>query len=111
MNIEAVSVENPSTIAETAHGRSLLSVWTRRLLRNPQARIAVGGLALLLLLATVGSLVAQDPYAQDAARRFMPPSREHPFGTDELRRDLFSRTVTGLRTSLAISIGAVGLGA
>jgi peptide/nickel transport system permease protein len=83
-----------------------------RLLRNPQGVIALGGLLLLVGAAVfAGQISRYDPIAQDAARRFLPPSAEHPFGTDELRRDLFSRTLFGLRTSLAISIIAVSAGA
>jgi peptide/nickel transport system permease protein len=62
------------------------------------------------VLAAAANLIAGDPTAQDAVSRFMPPSLEHPFGTDELRRDLLARTLVGLRASLAISVGAVGLG-
>ncbi len=83
-----------------------------RLIRNPQGLV---GLAVLLVL--VGAAVFapwitwHDPNIQDASGRFLSPSREHPFGTDELRRDLFSRTVYGLRISLVISLVAVGVGA
>jgi peptide/nickel transport system permease protein len=75
-----------------------------------RGRVAIVGLGILVLLAATANLIAGDPTAQDAVSRFMPPSLGHPFGTDELRRDLFSRTLVGLRASLAISVGAVGLG-
>jgi peptide/nickel transport system permease protein len=75
-----------------------------------RGRAAIAGLCALLVLAGCANLIAGDPIAQDAFARFMPPSLQHPFGTDELRRDLFARTLVGLRASLAISIGAVGLG-
>jgi peptide/nickel transport system permease protein len=111
MSVDTTTLGIPGAATADVHGRSLLSLTARRFLRNPQARIAVAGLAVLILLATVGQLVASDPIAQRAARRFMPPSLEHPFGTDELRRDLFSRTLVGLRTSLVVALGAVSLGA
>ncbi|MFC5820760.1 dipeptide/oligopeptide/nickel ABC transporter permease/ATP-binding protein [Nonomuraea harbinensis] len=38
------------------------------------------------------------------------PSAEHPFGTDGLGRDVFSRVVHGARVSLGVGIGAVVLG-
>jgi peptide/nickel transport system permease protein len=82
-----------------------------RLLRNPQG---VVGLFALLLLGGAAALAPvitwHDPNIQDASARFLAPSWEHPFGTDELRRDLYSRTVYGLRISLLISLVAVAAG-
>jgi len=75
-------------------------------------RAAAGGgllLAALLLAALAAPLVARrDPSAQGAGpeARFLPPSADHPFGTDRLGRDLFSRTVHGARVSLAVGFGA-----
>ncbi len=83
-----------------------------RLIRNPVGLFAVLGLALLVGLALGADVVAQhDPIAQSAKARFLSPSLDHPFGTDNLRRDVFARTLHGLRTSLAVSFIAVGLGA
>jgi peptide/nickel transport system permease protein len=80
-------------------------------LQNPQGQIAIGGLLLLVVLATLGSAMAGDPIAQNASGRFLAPSLNHLFGTDELRRDLFARSVVGLQISLAVSISSVALGA
>ena len=38
-----------------------------------------------------------------------PPSAEHPFGTDQLSRDVLSRVVSGARVSLAVAALAVAL--
>ncbi|MHB8576472.1 MAG: ABC transporter permease [Dehalococcoidia bacterium] len=83
-----------------------------RTLRNPQGVVGLLGLALLILAAVgAGVLTRHSPNAQDATRRFLSPSSTHLFGTDELRRDLFSRTLYGLRTSLLVSLAAVSVGA
>jgi peptide/nickel transport system permease protein len=69
--------------------------------------IAVGWF-LVALLAPV--LAPYDPLAQD----FVPyeaPSRDHLFGTDELGRDVFSRTVYGARISLPLGLLLVVLAA
>jgi peptide/nickel transport system permease protein len=83
-----------------------------RLIRNPQGFV---GLTVLLVLVGAAALAPfitwHDPNAQDASGRFLSPSWDHPFGTDELRRDLYARTVYGLRISLVISLLAVGVGA
>ncbi len=82
-----------------------------RLIRNPQGLVGLSILLVLVLAAVFAPLITwHDPNIQDGAARFLSPSREHPFGTDELRRDLYSRTVYGLRVSLLISIVAVAIG-
>jgi peptide/nickel transport system permease protein len=42
------------------------------------------------------------PIAQDLAHRLAPPGRLHWFGTDELGRDIYARTVYGSRVTLTI---------
>lgn len=84
------------------------------MLRNPQGLFALAGLAALVLGAVFAGVIAQyDPTDQSyrGAARFLSPSLDHPFGTDNIRRDVFSRTLFGLRSSLLISLGAVGVGA
>ena len=91
------------------------SMWTdtlRRLVRNPQGAVAVVGLLIIIVGAVGAPLIAwHDPIAQDASARLLAPSWNHPFGTDELRRDLFSRNLHGLRTALVLSFLAVLTGA
>jgi peptide/nickel transport system permease protein len=45
----------------------------------------------------------------DVSKRYLPPSLEHPFGTDEYGRDMFNRVILGARFSLMIAVGVVGL--
>lgn len=42
---------------------------------------------------------------------FLPPSFKHPFGTDSMGRDIFSRVIWGARTSLEVGIIAAGISA
>ena len=84
--------------------RSLLLSAVVRIAGNPQGRIAFGGLLLLIFAAIFADFYAKDPIAQTAEGQFLGPSWEHLFGTDELRRDLFARTVHGLRISLTIAL-------
>jgi ABC-type dipeptide/oligopeptide/nickel transport system permease subunit len=65
----------------------------------------VGGLLLTALLAPL--LAGADPNAIAPAARLRPPSLAHPFGTDALGRDLFSRVVFGARTALQMNVPAV----
>ncbi|MBA4181075.1 MAG: hypothetical protein C0506_10850 [Anaerolinea sp.] len=83
-----------------------------RLLRNPQGFVGLLVLGLLIGSAIFAPLLTwHDPNVQDASGRFLSPRWEHPFGTDELRRDLYARTLYGLRVSLALSLTSVSVGA
>ncbi|WP_448575372.1 ABC transporter permease [Thermomicrobium sp.] len=68
-------------------------------------------LALIVLTGIIGpSINPRSPTATNVAARLKPPSAEHPFGTDELGRDIFTRALYGLRTTLLIAVpgGLVG---
>ncbi len=70
----------------------------------------VGALIVIafLLVAVLGPLlVTADPTSGDILNRLKFPSREHPFGTDGLGRDLFIRIVHGARLSALIGFLAV----
>lgn len=43
-----------------------------------------------------------DPNVMDVVNRLKPPTAEHPFGTDEFGRDLFTRVLYGARSSLTV---------
>ena len=59
---------------------------------------------LILTLALIGPLVSADPNKINVADRFLGPSATHLLGTDNLGRDLFSRTAQGTRAALVISL-------
>ncbi|MEO8275295.1 MAG: ABC transporter permease [Thermoanaerobaculia bacterium] len=70
---------------------------------------AGGGVALLLLIALFGPLLAAaSPVQQDLERRLDGPSRAHPFGLDELGRDVLSRLLWGARVSMLVGFSVVG---
>ena len=87
--------------------------WTvRELFRRRDAQF--GGLIVLtlILLAIFAPLIAPfDPYAIDVRERLLPPSFTHPFGTDDLGRDLFSRVIYGARTTIQTGIVVVAIAA
>jgi len=84
-------------------------VWVH-LLRRPNARIGlVIVLAIVALAVLAPHLTPYDPIRQDMRARFLPPSAEHPFGTDEFGRDLFTRVAYGARISLQVGTVVVAI--
>ncbi|WP_029057856.1 ABC transporter permease [Stappia stellulata] len=70
--------------------------------------VALTMIVVLVLAALAAPLIAPyDPLAQDILQRLKGPSGAHWLGTDQLGRDVLSRIIYGLRSSLAISVSAV----
>ncbi|GJD49680.1 putative D,D-dipeptide transport system permease protein DdpC [Methylobacterium crusticola] len=89
--------------ATLAHARYVVS-------GNPVTALAFGLLLLLVLCAVLGpALAPYDPLASDTAAALNPPSLAHPFGTDQLGRDILSRVVAAARLDLAIAVFSVAL--
>lgn len=78
----------------------------RELLRQPGVAMPAMLLVLILLLAIAGPWFAPQPFdAIDFEADWgSGPSLAHPFGTDELGRDLFARVCVGGRLSLAVGL-------
>ena len=68
--------------------------------------VLVGGIVLIGLLAPL-LIPPEAATAMDMTARLSPPSWTHPFGTDQLGRDLFVRVLLGTRLSLEIAVTAV----
>jgi len=73
------------------------------------------GAAIVLaiaVLAIAGPAIAPvDPSAQNLPLRLNGPSLAHPFGLDELGRDVFARILVGARISFFIAIVVIGVSA
>jgi peptide/nickel transport system permease protein len=82
---------------------------------SPAVGFAFLVLAAVIACAVLGEWIAPyDPNEQDLLASLSPPSREHLLGTDDLGRDIFSRTIVGARTAvvgpLLIAFGAMLIG-
>lgn len=64
-------------------------------------------LFFFVIMAAAPTIATHDPLAQDLMSRLDPPSSAHLFGTDELGRDIFSRTIYGAQISLPMSLVVV----
>ena len=73
--------------------------------------LAVAGCALLLVFVVCALfapwIAPRDPGALDLGARLLGPGYGHWFGTDELGRDILSRTIYGARISLIVSVSVV----
>jgi peptide/nickel transport system permease protein len=68
-------------------------------------------IVLCTVLAAVFApwIVPHDPASQQLALRLERPSTSHPFGLDELGRDIFSRVLAGARISLFVGLTVVSI--
>lgn len=65
----------------------------------------------VVIAAVFPSLLAPgDPLAVNPSEAFQAPSLQHPFGTDESGRDVYTRVVHGTADSLTIGLAATALG-
>jgi peptide/nickel transport system permease protein len=93
----------------------------RRFRKHKAALIALAGMLLMIAYIWLGGLlfargfceptstyVTAEAYANcnDTSKKLQPPSREHPFGTDTIGRDILARTIYGGQISLTIGIFA-----
>ncbi len=77
----------------------------RAALDHRGARVSLWMLAVLLGLAAAAPLLPiQDPTHASLPRQLLGPSVSHWFGTDGLGRDLFARTLFGIRSSLFVGL-------
>ncbi|RUU37656.1 ABC transporter permease [Mesorhizobium sp. M6A.T.Ce.TU.002.03.1.1] len=85
-------------------GRLQISDLPRMARRHPLVLIGGGLLTLLIILAATAPLYAGDPVNMDPFKRLQTPSAEMWFGSDNLGRDVFSRTIFGARISLMVGL-------
>jgi len=88
--------------------RSLWREAWRTFQRHRPAMFGLVALGSLALAVAVGPFIYTEPINNlDFTRTVRPPSPAHPFGTDELGRDLLARTLYGGRISIAVGVTAM----
>ena len=106
----------PAIATRHASSRNYWAISLRRLLRK---KVGVACLTIILLMYGSGVLAPLvTPYGyndQDLSITKQGPSISHPFGTDRLGRDILTRIIYGLRTTVIITVvtlvtGSLALG-
>ncbi len=81
-----------------------------RLRQQPLAAVGILLLAGFIFCALFAPWLApHDPAQLDLDHRLLSPNAAHWFGTDELGRDILSRTLFGARISMVVAVSVVGL--
>lgn len=74
--------------------------------------LLVGTIVVILFIivtAIAPWIVPYHPTKYRDAPRLAPPSLQHPMGTDQLRRDVFSRVLSGARAPIIVAFGSIAL--
>lgn len=84
--------------------------------RMRQSKLSLVGLGIILFIVFLAVFAPWiSPYPQDAgptvhfAQRFLPPSLQHPFGTDDDGRDILTRVIFGSRIALELGLLVIGI--
>jgi peptide/nickel transport system permease protein len=105
MNYELATAEE----VETEPAKRWVHRWVEFSRHNPTV---VGGAAVLVVMAALALLaphISPDPIGFNPIDRLKPPSLQNLFGTDNLGRDIFSRTLHGGRISLTVGLSVAVL--
>ena len=101
-----------SRISEQYQREPRIVMTWKRLRTNVGAIVGMCILIALILcmLYSFFFISYEDITKMNGKAKFQAPSAEHPFGTDEMGRDLMKRVLYGTRYSIAIAFGAVSFG-
>jgi peptide/nickel transport system permease protein len=103
-------IAGPDAAPASVRTRSRWEDFRRTFFSNRLALFGTVVMAGFILMAVFAPLIAPyDPLSQDLADKFASPSAAHPFGQDELGRDILSRIIYGARISLTAGLAAVAI--
>ncbi|MFE9743431.1 ABC transporter permease [Saccharothrix saharensis] len=89
---------------DTTTARKQWQVILRRFTRHKAALVGLVLFVVLVLFAFLGGLLWKYPYTDLGFKRYLPPSADHPFGTDRLGGDMVALIIRGTQFSLQIAI-------
>ncbi len=92
-------------------GEGQWTIYWRRLRQKKLAMIALGIVVVIYGAGLFAPLVAPYSYTtQNLDRKYEGPSRDHLLGTDQLGRDMFSRTIYSARTTMIVTLSVLVTG-
>ena len=101
----------PLSVSELSEGalprRRRRPRWLKVLMADRRASIGLIVLVVLVLAAVLAPYVSPAQPDSMAFSMLQAPSWHHPFGTDDLGRDLLSRVIYGARVSLFVGLATV----
>ena len=107
----SIITERVTPLPEPTESISRLASLLATMRRKPLGAASAALIVVLLLTAVLADVLAPyDPLAAHPEIRLGAPSWDHPFGTDDIGRDVLSRVVHGARISLWVGFLAVGIG-
>lgn len=89
------------------------SVTAKRIL-NRRTKIIIYAAVIFLVLLGIyvsGAFLGDGQITADFSKKALPPSLEHPFGTDMFGRDMLVRTIKGLSVSIVVGVVASSVSA
>jgi len=95
--------------AAESHARNRYADAFRKLRSRPMAMIGAVIILLFIAMALMAPILAPYDPTDISRDRRAAPTMEHPFGTDELGRDVLSRIIYGSRVSLRVGLIAVSI--
>ena len=99
-------VQKPKDLG-AVYRRSLWRDIVKEIKSNPVAICAVVYLTVIIIACLLAPLSPYDPNALSLREKFLAPSAEHWFGTDQFGRDYFTRALYGGRVSLTVGFAAM----
>jgi len=108
--VAEAQIQHDAVAAPGVETRSRRQDFLRTFFSNRLAVFGTAVMIIFILMAVFAPLIAPyDPLSQDLTEKFAPPSASHPFGQDELGRDILSRVIYGARISLTAGLAAVAI--
>jgi ABC-type dipeptide/oligopeptide/nickel transport system permease subunit len=98
--LQATGPDREFTVAQ----RSQFQLVLRRFLQHRLAMVSLVVLILLVLLAYVGGALWKYEAGEITPDNSVPPSWDHPFGTDAVGKDQFAQVLRGTRISLGVAV-------
>jgi ABC-type dipeptide/oligopeptide/nickel transport system permease subunit len=115
------TVETAELVPAEVSAKSPFQLFWRRFRTDRVAMVSLGFIVFLIVIAVLAPLVVKllgltgpytnDPNALDAFGSPTGPTSSHPFGVDQLGRDVLARTIYGARVSLIVGIVGTAIAA